>query len=196
MTDFVQLLLTALMAVTAENILFSGGIGFSRVLRAARKPRTLVMYSVFVTFFSLASGLASSLLAPELASDELLTYLRPVVFALCTAAVYLIAAFLLKYLIPSFFKKYGEILSPAAINTVVLSMPYVQKSFKLDPANSAAFAVGTGAAFFLAASVLARAITRYRNDDMPKAFSGLPALLIYVGILSLAFVGFTGGKLF
>ncbi len=196
MTEFVQLLLTALMAVTAENILFSGGIGFSMVLRAARRPRTLALYSVFITVFTLISSVISALLAPVLASSDLLIYLRPVIFALCTAAVYLIAAFVLKYLASSFFKEHGEVLWPAAINTVVLSMPYVQKSFKLDVANSVAFALGTGAAFFLAASVLAHAIARYKNGDMPKAFSGLPAVLIYVGILSLAFAGFTGTKLF
>lgn len=196
MTDFVQLLLTALMAVTAENILFSGGIGFSRVLRAARKPRTLGVYSVFIAAFSLISSVAGSLLSPVLASNDMLTYLRPVIFAVCTAAAYLLAAALLKFLLPLFFKKYREILSPAAINTVVLSMPYVQKSFKLDLANSAAFALGTGAAFFLAASVLAHAVIHYKNEDMPKAFNGLPAVLIYVGILSLALAGFTGGKLF
>ena len=196
MTDFVQLLLTALMAVTAENIIFSGGIGFSRVLRAARKPRTLGMYSVFVTAFSLISALLGSLLSPVLLTNSVLSYLRPVVFALCAAAAYFLAAFLLKLFLPSFFRKYGEILSPAAINTVVISMPFVQKSFKLDLANAAAFAVGTGVAFFLAAMILARAITRYKNEDMPKAFDGIPAMLIYIGILSLAFAGITGGKIF
>lgn len=196
MTVFVQLMLTALMAVTTENILFSGGIGFSRVLRAARKPRTLGMYSVLVTFFSLVSILLSSWIGPALVGNDMLTYLRPVIFSLCAAAVYLVAAFLLKYFFSAFFKKYGEILSPAAINTIVLSMPFAQKSFKLDVASAVAFALGTGVAFFLAAAVVARVMVRYKNDDMPKAFSGLPAVLIYIGILSLAFVGFTGTKLF
>lgn len=196
MTVFVQLLLTALMAVTAENILFAGGIGFSRVLRAARRPRTLGMYSGFVTVFSLISTLLSSLLGPALLANAALTYLRPVIFALCAAAAYLAASFLLQFFLPSFFRKYGEILSPAAINTIVLSMPFVQKSFKLDIANAAAFAVGTGVAFFLAARILARTMARYKNDDMPRAFNGLPAVLIYIGILSLAFAGFTGGKIF
>jgi len=196
MTIAVQMLLTALMAVTAENILFSGGIGFSRVLRAARKPRTLLTYSAFITVFALISILLSAWLGAPLLANATLAYLRPVIYALCAAAAYLLAALLLRFFLPSFYRKYGELLSPAALNTIILSMPYVQKSFKLDPVNAAAFAVGTGAAFFLAAIILARATLRYKNDDMPKAFNGLPAILVYIGILSLAIAGITGGKLF
>ena len=197
MTGFVQMLLTALMAVTTENIIFAGGIGFSRVLRAARKPKTLGMYAVFVTFFSLISTAYASALNPILINNETLSVLRPAIFALLVAVVYLVAAYALQSFFPQFYKKYGQILSPAAINTVVLSMPYVLKNFKLDLPNAVGFALGTGVAFFLAALMLAYIMVRCKkNADMPKAFSGLPAVLIYVGILSMAFAGFTGGKLF
>ncbi len=196
MTTFMQMLLTALAAVTTENILFEGGIGFSNVIHAARRPGRLGVYSLLVTFFFLISMLLGSALGPMLLENEMLNYLRPVLFAVCTAAVYLAAASLLKFFESGLYRKVGELLPPAAINTVVLSMPFVQKSFKLGFFDAVAFAVGTGAAFFLAAVVLVHSMKRFKNDDMPKAFSGLPAVLVYIGILSLAFAGFTGGKLF
>jgi electron transport complex protein RnfA len=197
MNTFTQMLLTALMAVTAENIIFAGGIGFSRVLRAARKPKTLGVYAIFVTFFSLVSILFGFLWNPILADNAALIILRPTIFALIVAAVYMVSAYTLKAFFPGFYKQHGQILSPAAINTVVLSMPYVLKDFKLDLPNAVGFALGTGAAFFLAALALAYTLDKYKNNtDMPKAFSGLPAVLIYVGILSMAFAGLTGGKLF
>ena len=43
MNMFMELCLAALLAVTAENVIFTGGIGFSRVLRAARKPKTIAL---------------------------------------------------------------------------------------------------------------------------------------------------------
>ncbi len=196
MTEFVQMLLTALAAVTAENILFSGGIGFSRALRAARHPKTLRTYSIFIALFSLISISVSTALNPVIASSELLGYLRPVLYALCAAAAYLVAAFVTKTFFSGFYLRYSEILAPAAINTVVLAMPYAQKSFKLSMLDAVGFALGTGLSFFLAATVLAYAVVRCKNEDTPKAFSGIPALLIYIGILSLAFAGFTGAKLF
>ncbi|WP_312695552.1 Rnf-Nqr domain containing protein [Caproiciproducens sp.] len=196
MTTFVQMLVTALLAVTAENILFAGGIGFSHALRAGRRAKTLGLYSVFVTVFTLISMVAGYLLAPLIAGSETLTVLRPVILALCAAAAYIAASFVLKTFFSQFYRKYGKLLSPAAINTVVLSMPYVLKSFKLSLPDAVGFALGTGAAFFLAALVFSRTSASCRNADMPKAFSGLPAVLIYIGILSMAFAGFTGGKLF
>lgn len=196
MTAPVRLLLTALAAVAAENILFTGGVGFSRVLRAARRPVTMGWYSLLVMVFSLISILSGMALAPLFSGSAALIVLRPALFAFCTAAAYLAAAFLLKSFLPGFYRKIDEILSPAAINTVVLSMPYVQRNFAFDPAQAVGYAVGTGAAFFLAANILARAAVRCKNEDVPKAFGGLPDMLIYIGILSLAFAGFTGGKLF
>lgn len=197
MTGFIQILMTALMAVTAENIIFSGGIGFSRVLRAARKPKTIGIYAIFVTFFSLISILFGSLWNPILMQSNMLIILRPVIFALIVAATYFVAAYTLQSFFPAFYKQWGQILPPAAINTIVLSMPYVQKSFRLDLLSALGFAAGTGIAFFLAALMLAYRMDRYKNNtDMPNAFSGLPAVLLYVGILSLAFAGFTGAKLF
>nr|WP_319489538.1 Rnf-Nqr domain containing protein [uncultured Caproiciproducens sp.] len=196
MNVFVQMILTALLAVTTENILFAGGIGFSHVLRAGRKPKTLGLYSVLVALFTLISMLAGFLLGPFVAGSDTLIVLRPAVFALCAAVAYIATAFLAKTFFSQFYRKYGQLLSPAAINTVVLSMPYVLKSFKLTLTDAVGFALGTGLAFFLAALVFSRTSESCENADMPKAFSGLPAVLIYVGILSMAFAGFTGGKLF
>ncbi len=196
MKQFAELCMAAFLAVAAENLIFTGGIGFSRVLRAARKPRTIGLYSFFVGLFSLISILTACYLGPVLISNGTLLFMRPAVYALCAALAYSITAFLLKTFLPQIYEKVGAILPPAAINCVVLSMPYMQRDFTLHPHEAVGFALGTGLAFFLAALVLSEALARHRGGNMPKAFSGLPAALIYVGILSMVFVGMTGGNLF
>ena len=102
----------------------------------------------------------------------------------------------MKTFLPGIYDKVGAVLAPAAINCIVLSMPYMQRSFTLQPHEAVGFAIGTGVAFFLAALVLSEALERYRNENMPRAFRGLPSVLISVGILSMVFVGITGGRLF
>ena len=77
MNMFMELCLAALLAVTAENVIFTGGIGFSRVLRAARKPKTIALYSCFVGLFSLASALTACYLGPVLLSNSTLLFMRP-----------------------------------------------------------------------------------------------------------------------
>ena len=196
MTNIVGMILTALAAVTVENIIFSGGIGFSRVLRAARKPKTLGMYSAFITVFSVISSVMGYYLNRLFPESKLSPILRPAALAVCIALVYILAAGILKLSVPAFYKKYGQILSPAAINTVVLSMPYVIGNYRLGLWDAVGFALGTGVSFFFATIILSRALHQCKNEDMPNAFSGLPATLIYIGILSMAFAGFTGGKIF
>lgn len=196
MTVFLQILFAALAAITIENVLFSGGVGFSRVLRAARRPKLIGLYSVLIALYSMAAMLISAGLNPSFQDSDLLLFVRPVVFTSCIVAVSAITSVALKVLAANFYKKYGPVFSLSAINTIVLSMPYAQKSFKLSLPQAAGFALGTGAAFFLAAVVLSYGAGSCRNEDMPKAFSGMPAAFLYIGILSLAFAGLTGGKIF
>ncbi len=196
MTVFLQILFAALAAVTTENVLFSGGIGFSRVLRAARKPKLIGLYSVLIALYSMIAMLISAGLYPFFQDGDLLLFVRPAVFSACIVVVYAVTAVALKALAAGFYKKYGPAFSLSAINTIVLSMPYAQKSFKLSLTEAAGFAVGTGAAFFLATVLISYGAGRCRGEDMPKAFSGMPAAFLYIGILSLAFAGLTGGKLF
>ncbi|MCI1981868.1 MAG: hypothetical protein LKJ45_01750 [Oscillospiraceae bacterium] len=196
MPAFSQLILTALLAVTAENLLFAGGAGFSRALRAARKPSTAGLYALLVTLFSLVSALTGLALEPclSLLGEEWI--LRPAVLTAAAGLEYLLAAGLLRVFAPSFLRDHGRILEQAAANTVVLAIPYVQQMFGFHALQALGYALGTGAAFWLAVLILSHAMKICTNPDAPKAFSGLPGVLVYVGILSMAFAGFTGGKVF
>lgn len=192
---FFRIASTALLALTAESLLFSGGAGFSRALRAARRPASLLSYSLFVALFSLGAAGAGALLNPYLSGDRG-EFLRPAVFTAAAALMYLAAAFLLHRFRPAFYQRNAGVLAQSAANTVVVAVPFVQQIFGFGLSQSLGYALGTGLSFFLASLVLSRAMAACANPDMPEAFSGLPAALIYVGILSLAFAGFTGGRVF
>ena len=187
---FARMVLGAVLALTAENVIFAGGAGFSRVLRAAKHPSCAGMYSFFVTGFSLASGLAGWLLSPHFGGPQQVVY--PAVLTATTALFYLAAAAFLRAAAKKFYEKYGWMLAQSAANTVVLAIPFVQQTFQFGLSQTVGYALGTGAAFFLAVLILEQAAKTCANPDMPKAFSGLPGMLIYVGILSMAFAGFSG----
>lgn len=184
---------SALLAVTAENVLFAGGAGFSRVFRTARDPRSIGADSLLVTLFSLISAFCGLWLGPLLPASgaERTAALAAVAAAVCAAA--LLAA---HTLLPKLYGRFGQRIAAAAVNTVVLSMPYAGKNVAAGPAGAAGFALGTGLSFLLACAAVSHATALCRNPNMPKAFSGLPATLIYVGILSMVFAGFTGGRIF
>ncbi len=91
-----------------------------------------------------------------------------------------------------FFENYSSILAQAAVNTVVLAVPFVQQALGFGLSGTVGYALGTGAAFFLAVLLLEQALRICSNPDMPRAFSGLPGVFLYIGILSMAFAGFSG----
>lgn len=187
---FAKMMFTALLAVTAENLLFSGGVGFSRALRAARRPSSAGVFALFVTAFSLCSSLAGYWLAPYFSGSPWVLY--PAVLTAAAGVFYLAAAGLLRVLAKDFYSTHAPILAQAAANTVVLAVPFVQQMFRFTLMETVGYALGTGAAFFLAVLILEQAMKTCSNPDMPQAFSGLPGVLIYVGILSMAFAGFSG----
>jgi electron transport complex protein RnfA len=187
---FAKMLTAALLALTVENVLFAGGAGFSRALRAARRPAGAGIYALFITVFSLCSGLAGYLLSPWYSGKYQIVY--PAVIAAASAMLYLLAAALLRTVVPSFFEKFSSILAQAAVNTVVLATPFLREMCSFGLAETIGFSLGTGAAFFLAVLLLEQALHICSNPDMPRAFSGLPGVLIYIGILSMAFAGLSG----
>lgn len=194
---FPRMLFAALLALTTENLLFTGGAGFSRALRAVRRPRAAGLFAAFVTWFSLISALVGAKLLPLLPDFGLgQTERLAVLDALCAAAAYLATAFLLRRLLPRRYGEFAPMLAPAAANTLVLAMPFVRQTFGFSFSEAVGYALGTGAAFFLAEVVLSHAMEKSRNPDAPRAFSGLPAALLYIGILSMAFAGLTGTKVF
>lgn len=190
---FARMLTAALLAVTAENILFSGGAGFSRVFRTAREFRSVWADSVLVTFFSLASAFCWVWLGPLLPSGgpERTAALAGVSAVVCAAV-----SFAARLFLPKLFLRFGQHLASCAVNTVVLFVPYALEGLSGGAAAATGFALGTGLSYFLASAAVYRASPLCRNPDMPEAFSGLPAMLVYVGILSMAFAGFTGGRIF
>lgn len=196
MKSFMQLLFYALLAVTAENVFFSGGIGFSRVLRAARKHKAmLLVYSALISGFMLVCTLLTMPLIQLLEQGKIWSITRPAIFAFVVAAVYIVTAFICKTCFYKFYQKTNQFFSAAAINCVVLSIPFLQSSLKMNLLQSVGFALGTGVAFLLAVVIFSQAMIRFEVSDMPKAFRGLPTIFIYIGILSMAFISFGGGKL-
>lgn len=190
---FARMALAALLAVTAENLLFAGGAGFSRVLRTARNPRSIGIDSLLIAFFSMASAFCWLWIGPALPASG---PVRTAALAAVSAAVCVVVSGAARLLTPRLFVRFGAHLPAAALNTVVLFVPYALQGLSAGPAQAAGFALGTGAAYWIASEAVYHAADRCGSPDMPKAFAGVPALLIYVGILSMAFAGFTGGRIF
>jgi electron transport complex protein RnfA len=63
---------------------------------------------------------------------------------------------------------------------------------KFNFAQSLVHAFGAGIGFWLALVLMASIRERVQQSDVPKAFQGLGIAFVIAGLLSLAFLGFSG----
>jgi Na+-transporting NADH:ubiquinone oxidoreductase subunit E/electron transport complex protein RnfA len=183
----------ALLAIFAQNAVFSRGLGVSRLVQLVGDDKTsswLFGLLLCVTQLLLAplAWYAGNLLAPL----ALRRALRPLVYVLCTAVVCLIERVVL--LLP-FLPKRGEliqILPVAALNSCVLGTALVAQTQSFTLPQAVGFGLGSGLGYILAVMLVTEAQHRLRSRAIPRAFRGLPITLIYIGVLALAIYGFTG----
>ena len=125
-----------------------------------------------------------------------LSYLQTIVFILVIAVlVQFIEIFLKKYVV-ALYNSLGVYLPLITTNCAVLGVVLVnvQKgyNFLLSVVNGAAGGLGFTVAIVLFASVR----ERVNRADCPACFKGFPIALISAGLLALAFMGFSGLKVF
>lgn len=196
MNGFLAILTTALYTIFIQNLVFSGAYGASEALRIATKPRRFTVFTLMLTFFSVIT----SVLCYALDRIPLVNAFSPLLhFALyvCVlAAVFLIAAFVAIYAArPS--QKWISTLGMAALNTLVLAIPYINRQAGYTLAGSIGSGLGAGLAFFLAAAMINKGLHKLsQNEHIPASFRGTPAMLLYVSLISLAFMGLSGQQTF
>ncbi|NLA77346.1 MAG: hypothetical protein GX851_05900 [Clostridiales bacterium] len=189
-----DLLAAALYAALAQNLIFSGGYGVSESIRMAAKPKKLWKISIAISVLSFLTAAACRTLdfIPFISSRGML--LHAFLFVVVLVFIYC-ACCLATKLIPSPEKRRAavKILGIAAFNSLVLAVPLINRKLNYNFFEAIGFAVGAGAAFAISVLLINAGMRRLEgNEDIPEAFRGLPAIFIYVALLSLAFTGIVG----
>lgn len=191
-----DLLITALFTVFVQNLVLSSGLGMSEAIRVSKKPGTFGKIAVMISTFSVITSVICSLLNNVLGLSVLPFSGKAVVYGGILAGVYIVAALLLK-LIFRVNDKFLGTLGIAALNTLVFAVPFINDSAAYSFTFAVGSGVGAGIAFVLAAALISKGSAALeKNKNIPDAFKGTPAMLIYTGLLSLAFAGFAGTSLF
>lgn len=189
-----ELFSAALLAGLLQNIIFAGGFGMTEAVRMAAKPNNLARTAGLVTAFSVSVTLVCRLLdtLPRIASAGKLAH--SALFSGVLAAIYLI------FLAAAYIARCSELtkrrLGVCALNTLVLSLPYVAYKSAFTLPQALGTALGAAAAYVIAVLLLKLGIERITaNPSVPEAFRGNGALFIYAALLSLAFAGITGARI-
>ena len=183
----------AVLAIFAQNAIFTRGLGVSRLVQLVGDERTsswwfALMLCITQVLVAPLAFYAGRLLAPLPNRAQL----RPVVYLACIAVVCLFELVVLKLAKGPRSGQLIRILPIAAMNSGVLGTVLVERTQSFTLEQSIGFGLGSGLGYLLAVMLVTEAQNRLRSRAIPEAFRGLPITLIYIGVLALAIYGFTG----
>lgn len=190
-----ELFALALAAVTAENFILARFLDIPPFLGRGRPRGAVLGMGLAVTAaLSLGSMLAWTVEA-YLLGPLGLAYLRPAVCLLLVAGlVYGTGPLLRKYL-PEDWAALAVYLPLAAVNGAVLGAALWSTGGALTLGTAAACGVLAGLWFTAALVLFSSVWERLEFSQPPKSFAGLPLALVAAGLLVMAFLGFSGVKL-
>lgn len=184
-----------LSALLSQNFILVKFYGICPFMGVSKKIDTALGMGMAVTFVMALASAACYLINLLLVALDL-DYMQTVAFILVIAALVQVVEMFLKKFVPALYKALGVFLPLITTNCAVLGVVLVNVqqgyNFLLSVVNGAAGGLGFTLAIVLFASVR----ERVDKSDCPECFKGFPIALISAGLLALAFMGFSGLKIF
>jgi len=188
--DYIIILIAA---VFVNNIVLSQFLGICPFLGVSSKVSTSVGMSGAVLFVMTIATMATYLLHQYILVPAGLDYLRTITFILVIAALVQMVEIILKKVSPPLYQALGVFLPLITTNCAVLGVAIL--ALGLDGGSlmkAVFFAVSNSIGFGLALIVFASIRESLELANIPKGMKGVPINLLVAGLLSLAFLGFTG----
>ena len=197
-----EFIIIIVSAIFVNNIVLSQFLGICPFLGVSNKLSTATGMSGAVCFVITLATLVTYLINKYLLVPFQLEFLQTIAFILVIAALVQMVEIVLKKISPSLYQALGIFLPLITTNCAVLgvAITVVTKEFALGGAaphmlnlgEAVVYAVATSLGYGLAMCLFAGLREHLAGNDVPKAFKGLPIALITVGIMAMAFLGFSG----
>ena len=184
----------ALMAIFAQNAVFSRALGVSRLVQLVGDDRTSSwLFGLQLCITQLLAVPLTYYAGGWIISMDNRAQLRPLVYVTCITLVCIVEHIALRLCkgLP-YCSQLLRIVPMAGLNTCVLGTVLVERTQSFTLEQSLGFGFGSGVGYLLAVLLVTEARTRLRSPAIPRAFRGLPITLVYIGVLALAIYGFTG----
>ena len=187
-----HLLLLFVGAALVNNIVLSRFLGICPFMGVSKSTETAVGMSLSVAFVMTISAVVSFLIDRYILVPLSIEYLRTIVFILIIASLVQFVEMVIEKTLPELYSGLGIYLPLITTNCAVLGVALLNVQFKYSFIEMLIFSFGTAAGFGLALILFAGLRERIAYSAVPKYFQGMPIVFIMAGILSLAFMGFSG----
>lgn len=187
-----EYLLIFISAIFVNNIILSQFLGICPFLGVSRKIDTALGMGAAVAFVLTLSTIVTWLVQTYVLNPLGLQYLQTLAFILVIATLVQMVEIILKKVSPPLYQALGIFLPLITTNCAVLGVAIlvIQKDFYL--LSSIVYAFSTALGFALALTVFAGIREQLSLVQVPKGMQGMAIVLVTAGLLSLAFMGFSG----
>ncbi len=187
-----EYLLIFISAIFVNNIVLSQFLGICPFLGVSKKIDTAIGMSAAVAFVLTLATIVTYLVQKLVLDPFNIQYLQTIAFILVIAALVQMVEIIMKKVSPSLYQALGIFLPLITTNCAVLGVAIlvIQKDYNL--LESVVYAFSTALGFGLALTVFAGMREQLSLVSIPKGMRGMAIVLVTAGLLSLAFMGFSG----
>ena len=187
-----EYILIFISAIFVNNIVLSQFLGICPFLGFSKKVDTALGMGAAVAFVMTLATIVTYLVQIYVLNPNGLQYLQTLAFILVIASLVQMVEIILKKVSPALYQALGIFLPLITTNCAVLGVAIlvIQKDYSLI--ESVVYAFSTALGFALALVVFSGIREQLELVKIPKGMQGMAIVMITAGLLSLAFMGFSG----
>lgn len=179
-------------AFIVNNIIFSQFLGICPFLGVSKKIDTAAGMGLAVIFVIVLSSVITYLVQIAVLKPLGLEYLQTIAFILIIAALVQFVEMFLKKSSPGLYQALGIYLPLITTNCAVLGVALINIQKEYNLMELLTNSVATSAGFLLAIVLFAGVREKVDSADVPESLKGSPIALVAAGLMSIAFLGFSG----
>ena len=195
--EYIQSLVGILVAaILSENFILVKFYGICPFMGVSKKIDTALGMGMAVTFVMALASAATYGVYYLMLVPLGLQYLQTLAFILVIASIVQVVEMFLKKAVPALYKALGIFLPLITTNCAVLGVALLNVQKGYDFLQSVLNGACGGLGFTVSIVLFASLRERVDKAESPECFKGFPLTLIAAGLMALAFMGFSGLKIF
>ncbi|WP_143871883.1 electron transport complex subunit RsxA [Catenovulum sediminis] len=189
MTEYFLLFVATILV---NNFVLVKFLGLCPFMGVSGKVETAIGMSLATTFVLTIASIASYLLDQYILQPLALEFLRTLGFILVIAVVVQFTEMVVHKTSPALYRILGIFLPLITTNCAVLGVALLNLNEQHNLIESAIYGFSAALGFSLVLILFSAMRERLAAADIPQPFKGSAIAMVTAGLMSLAFLGFTG----
>jgi Na+-transporting NADH:ubiquinone oxidoreductase subunit E len=184
--------LILISATFTDNILLTRFLGMCSCLGVSKKVDTSLGLGLAVIFVTTCTAAINYLVFQFLLIPLGIAYLKLIVFIIVIAAFVQFVEMVIERVSIKLYFSLGIFLPLITVNCAILGTSLFMLNKPYSLLQAFAFGLGSGLGWFLAITIIGGIREKVNEASVPRGLEGPGITLIIIGIMALAFVGFSG----